>query len=129
MLRHPFVRLDFEEARIGIAGVIGVGVGGVLPLDLIHDVTRIKMVENAHELAKIDVRDSGVPADHEHVLVVLVLRRAAEVRRPGHNDWIIPQGIDQHELVVDVVVPIETREPLPDEILQVARQTARPRRR
>ena len=49
------------------------------PLRLVfcpHDVARVVVVEDAHELAEVDVRHARVAADDEHVLVVDALRRA-----------------------------------------------------
>ena len=65
------------------------------------------MVENPHELAEVNVGNARVAADHEHVFVVGPLRRMAEVGRPRNGERIIRKRIDQHELVVDVVVRIQ----------------------
>ncbi len=68
------------------------------------------MVEDAHELAEIDIRDASITPDDQHVFVVIALRCAAEVSRPGDYGRIFTQGIDEHELVMNVEILVQSCE-------------------
>ena len=59
-------------------------------LHLSHDVTRIEVVENAHEFPKIDVRHSQIATNDQHIFIVGVLGWSAEIGRARHNNRVVP---------------------------------------
>src|SRR6266511_1795102 len=111
VLRHPVFRLLFEKTSVRVMGPQF--------LHLTDYVTRIELVENAHELPEVDVCHAQVAANYHHVLVVVALRWSTEIRRAGYNNGVVAQRIDQHKLIVDVLVFVEAGQFFADEILQV----------
>ena len=79
------------------------------------------MIEDAHELAEVNVADARVSPDHQHILVVICLGRAAEIGRSGYDRRVNTEGIHKDELVVDVSVAIESRQDLAKKMFEVAR--------
>src|SRR5579859_6073459 len=58
VLRNPIVRVVFEITSIRVAGSS--------LLQLADDIAGVEMVENPHELTKVDIRDALVAANHKH---------------------------------------------------------------
>lgn len=57
----------------------------VAAAQLPDDVAGVVVIENAHVLTEVYVGDAGIPADHEHALVVGGLGGLAEIRRPRNH--------------------------------------------
>src|SRR5262245_50633858 len=78
------------------------------------------MVEYPHELAEINVRDSLVTANHQHVFIISALRRAAEIRRAGNHDGLLTQWIHDDKFVMDIEIVVEAGETLAQKEFHVA---------
>ena len=84
------------------------------------------MIEGAHEFAEVNVAHARVSPDHEHILVVIRLGRAAEIGRSGHDRRVNAERIHEDELVVNVLVAIEPRQDLAEKVFEVAWSKFRP---
>jgi len=62
---NPIVRVLLKKA--------GIGVVGAQLFHLADDVTRIEMIENAHELSEVDISNARIAANYEHVLIIRML--------------------------------------------------------
>ena len=58
------------------------------------------MIQQAHELGQIDIRNTFVTTDQQHVLVIAGQGPGREIGRIGENLGIIGQRVDQHILGV-----------------------------
>ena len=64
---------------------------------LISDVPEIEVSENTVELSHVNVGNTGVASDQQHVLVVLKQRITGEISGARTHERIIRQRIDQQE--------------------------------
>jgi len=64
---------------------------------LISDVPEIEVSENTVELGHVNVGDTGVASDQQHVLVVLKQRIRGEISGARTHERIIRQRIDQQK--------------------------------
>src|SRR5215813_4433947 len=61
-----------------------------------YKAAKLEVVEEAHELCKINVRDSFVTSDHQHVFIVLACRCVAEICGASDQQGVLSQWINDH---------------------------------
>ena len=60
------------------------------------------VVEQPVEFRKINIGNPLIAADHDHVLIIVIGGGLAEIGRAGDDHRIIPQGIYQQKLGMDI---------------------------
>src|SRR5262245_61329177 len=65
--------------------------------DFVYLPASIEMTENAVEFRQIDVGNTGVAPNQQHVFIVVDQRRTREVGRTGADQRIVRERVDQQE--------------------------------
>src|SRR5215472_2514867 len=64
--------------------------------------SKLEVIEEAHELRQIKIRDSLVAPDHQHVFIVFTCRCVTEICGTGDQQWVLSQRINDHVFCMNI---------------------------
>ena len=64
--------------------------------------SKLEVIEKAHELRQIKIRDSLVAPDHQHVFIVFTCRCVTEICGTGDQQGVLSQRINDHVFCMNI---------------------------
>src|SRR5215469_15875747 len=64
--------------------------------------TKLEVIEEAHELRQIKIRDSLVAPNNQHVIIILACRCVAEICRTSDQQGVLSERVNDHVFCMNI---------------------------